>query len=548
MEYIKHFPKPVLDDLVTGRWLPVVGAGLSLNAITPPDKKMPLWSDLSAKLVAELGDFSPTSLLDGISAYEHEFGRARLIEKLSEILLIKDSKPGIAHKEFCTIPFDIVCTTNFDFLLERQYDLIPRDVNPVIDEEQLSISNGNAGTQLLKLHGDLRHPSRLVVTEADYDGFLSRFPLLATYLSNQLITKTAVFIGYSLEDPDFRQIWHVVTQRLGRTRRQAYAILVDARPADITRYERRGVKVIKLPGNREQYGNILAYTFRELREYMRDHTIAVSKVTEERPLRELLLPRDASNRLCFFSLPLELLSFYRERVFPRVEEIGFVPVTADDVVTPGDSISAKIDALIYRSSVMVTELTSSWTLAEYRMAIGKIKDTGDKELQDKLHNRHLRLIVILSEGEQPPPSVQHVHVIRRPNIMSADSESFIDELATVLSKLASEFGLERPGEPLRLLNVKEYRAAVISAMTLLESKLRERLDISSQMQYRRPMSLRALIDLGVKQQVINEQMQHKLYSWMKIRNEAVHLAVPISRTQASEIVNSITKLIDKFTQ
>jgi hypothetical protein len=71
-----------------------------------------------------------------------------------------------------------VCTTNFDFLLERQYDLTPWYVYPVVDEEQLSISNGNAGTLLLKLHGDLRHLSRLVVTESDYDGFLSPFPLM----------------------------------------------------------------------------------------------------------------------------------------------------------------------------------------------------------------------------------------------------------------------------------------------------------------------------------------------------------------------------------
>jgi len=56
-------------------------------------------------------------------------------------------------------------------------------------------------------------------------------------------------------------------------------------------------------------------------------------VTEEAALRELLLPRDATTRLCFFSLPLELLPFYRERVFPAVEEAGFVPVTADDVVS-----------------------------------------------------------------------------------------------------------------------------------------------------------------------------------------------------------------------
>ena len=253
-KYLPHFPKPVLDDLVTGKWLPVIGAGMSLNAVVPIGKKMPLWATMSKALTDELSDFSATSVLDGISAYEHEYGRARLIERLSEILLVGDAQPGNAHKEFCAIPFDIVCTTNFDFLLERQYDLTPRYVYPVVDEEQLSINSGNAGTLLLKVHGDLRHPSRLIVTEADYDGFLANYPLLATYLSNQLITKTAVFIGYSLDDPDFRQLWHIVSERLGRTRRMAYTIAVNAHTADIARFERRGVKVINLPGSRDKYG------------------------------------------------------------------------------------------------------------------------------------------------------------------------------------------------------------------------------------------------------------------------------------------------------
>ena len=54
--------------------------------------------------------------------------------------------------------------------------------------------------------------------------FLPAIPLLATYLANQLITKTAVFVGYSLDDPDFRQIWHIVSDRLGRSRRMAYTL------------------------------------------------------------------------------------------------------------------------------------------------------------------------------------------------------------------------------------------------------------------------------------------------------------------------------------
>jgi hypothetical protein len=298
-----------LEDLVNGRWLPVVGAGMSLNAVLPPPAKMPLWSELGKSFADELRDYSPTSVLDGISAYEHEFGRPRLIERLAELLHLDRVQPGPAHKAFCSLPFDIVCTTNFVFLLEKQYDLERQDnrtVHPVVDEDQLSINVGATGTLLLKLHGDVRHPKRLVVTEDDYDGFLTNYPLIATYLSNLLITKTAVFIGYSLDDPDFRQIRNVVTSRLGKNRRTAYAVMVNAKPGDIARFERRGVKVVNLPGTRERYGAVLAEAFAELREYRREHAGSTLKATEERPLEQFLLPRDAMTRLCLFATPLDV--------------------------------------------------------------------------------------------------------------------------------------------------------------------------------------------------------------------------------------------------
>jgi len=511
---------------------------MSLNASVPVGKKMPLWAAMSKELTDELTDFASTSVLDGISAYEHEFGRARLIERLSDILLIKDAQPGNAHREFCTIPFDIVCTTNFDFLLERQYDLTPRYVYPVVDEDQLSVNAGDAGTVLLKLHGDLRHPSRLIVTEADYDGFLTNYPLLATYLSNQLITKTAVFIGYSLDDPDFRQIWHIVSERLGRTRRMAYTIAVNARPADSARFERRGVKVINLPGSKDKYAEVLAETFRELREYVRDNVITVSKVTEERPLRELMLPRHAATRLCFFSLPLELLPFYRERVFPVVEEAGFVPVTADDVIAPGDNVSAKLDALIDRAAIMITELTSSWTMAEYRMAIARIRGVATDPGQHKL----LRLIIVVTDQEQIPPSALGFPILQRPNTISDDPEAFIRNLGAMLRGIAEESGVARQAEPQRLFEAKEYRAAVISAMTLLESALRERLNKIPWQETRRPLSMRSLLDQAVEQEVLPIESRARVHSWMRLRNEVVHSARSVSKTQAAEVVAGVMKL------
>jgi hypothetical protein len=101
---------------------------------------MPLWSDLGEPLGRDLGDYAASTPLDSISAYEHEFSRPKLIEKLSDLLLVDEARPGSAHKAFCSIPFDLVRTTNFDFLLERQYELIPRHCMPLVDEEQLSIN------------------------------------------------------------------------------------------------------------------------------------------------------------------------------------------------------------------------------------------------------------------------------------------------------------------------------------------------------------------------------------------------------------------------
>ena len=94
--------------------------------------------------------------------YEHEFGRPKLIERLSDLLLVDEARPGEAHKTFCSVPFDLVCTTNFDFLLERQYEMIPRHCTPLIDKEQLSVNLKDAGVALLKFGSlDRRQARRL---------------------------------------------------------------------------------------------------------------------------------------------------------------------------------------------------------------------------------------------------------------------------------------------------------------------------------------------------------------------------------------------------
>jgi hypothetical protein len=225
-----------------------------------------------------------------------------------------------------------------------------------------------------------------------------------------------------------------------------------------------------------------------------------------------------------------------------VEEAGFVPVTADDVVTPGDNISAKLDSLIDRASVMIVELSSPWTAAEYRMALARIKASEVNETR----SRQLRLIVVVTDKGQIPPTALDFPIVTRPNVVTDDPAGFIAAVYDRLSKIANEVGAVRQAEPRRLLAAREYRAAVISAMALLEANLRERLNKSQWPRTRRPLSLRSLADLAAEQRQITQELRTLIDPWMRVRNEVVHSSIPVSAAQAREIVTGVMEIVEHW--
>ena len=270
---------------------------------------------------------------------------------------------------------------------------------------------------------------------------------------------------------------------------------------------------------------------------MRENVIAVSRVKEEEPLRELLLPRDSSWRLCFFAVPLELLPFYRDRVFPVVRELGLVAVTADDVVSPGDNINAKIDALIDRAEIMVVDLSSPWTYAELRLAIGRTRES--RELR-----KRLQLITIVPESEQLPIGIlEEAPAIIRPDSLASDSDQFIERLAAHLRMLVGRVAPQQRAEPQRLLQAGEYRAAVISAMTLLETTLREQLGKELTISDEGRLSLRSLFDRAQDRGMFDIPWRRKIDAWVKLRNAAVHTQGSITKKQAQEVVGGVGELL-----
>jgi len=527
--YLKYFPEPFLEDLVKGKCIPIIGSGFSKNADLPINKKMPVWDELGKEIATQIPGYQYSGALDAISAYCHEYSRTKLIEKLSELLLISSAKPGVAHKSFCELPFELIVTTNFEFLLEKGYELNSIYCRPIVEEDQLSISNLNQGVSLLKLHGDLHHPKRLVVTEEDYDTFLERNPMASTFLANLLISNTALFIGYSLDDSDFRQIWQLIGERLGKLRRQAYTLRVNSSQHEIARFERRGVKVINLPGKPDDYSKILSDAFQELNHYWSKGVIKSSTVTDEDSLTQLNLPPGENNRLCFFSLPFKYISFYKKFVFPIAQEYGFVPITADEVLAVGDSLLPKISALIDRAQYVIIDVASSFTMLELGMVLSKGKSKEN-------------ILIIQDKETQAPSDIEGLlYVIRDKNPLDS-----IEQLTTTLSnwfKQKSEsFKMLLESEPQRLLEKKEYRSAVISSITLLEQKLKEKLYKEYELD-QRPYSLLSLLKMADHRKLLREEDYYNIREYIQIRNKLVHSSENVSGSTAKKIVVNIYKII-----
>ena len=131
----------------------------------------------------------------------------------------------------------LIVTTNYDLLMETALDGAGRDYVKVVQpvegfhpddlakkDEELAAAKA-AGTLILyKLHGSFPDAGaafeRIILTEEDYIEFLTVVANneigIPPTIRTEMTTATLLFLGYSLEDWDFRTLFKGTIEKLGR--------------------------------------------------------------------------------------------------------------------------------------------------------------------------------------------------------------------------------------------------------------------------------------------------------------------------------------------
>jgi hypothetical protein len=159
--------------------------------------------------------------------YAEQRGRPALVAFLRERIDPPGLRPLRTHRAIARLPFSSIVTTNWDRLLDDALREAGKRVTTVVENYEVAFSN-YGDVLLVKMHGSIERPHSIVVTERDYYDFFERLPSLVDMLLYFFATRTFLFVGYSLTDPNFKRMYLQVTRHLqdryGRLfRRVAYA-------------------------------------------------------------------------------------------------------------------------------------------------------------------------------------------------------------------------------------------------------------------------------------------------------------------------------------
>lgn len=292
MDYKEQLPSFLVDELKKGNGVLFIGAGLSIGA------ELPSWKQLIEPLVDEIG--CPKDNLLKIPQYyvQHHGSRVPLYQYLKRKIKVPDATPTENHRLLVQLPVGVIFTTNYDELLEDtlREERIP--FHHIVLDKGIGGWNEAEEVQLVKLHGSIDDEETIIITEDDYRTYFQKHPAMRKQLSSLLMTKTFLFVGYSLNDPNFNFVYDEIQTYLGKEKRPAFSIMFNVNQFDINDYRNRGLLIINITvGQGEDYSVALQNVLEALVKAVKGTEEEQQDSSPERPQIEKSATTSLSDRM-----------------------------------------------------------------------------------------------------------------------------------------------------------------------------------------------------------------------------------------------------------
>lgn len=148
------------------------------------------------------------------------------------------------HKRVASMPFfNIIVTTNWDTFFERELNVLV----PMVEDRDIPFWDDKK-RQILKIHGCVTRPDSIVATTKDYSKCIKEKSRNSLFnkLKDLMATKTFIFVGYSMRDPDIHIIFDQLLNNLGEFARLSYAVDLQPSSEVINKWKKLKVRILNM--------------------------------------------------------------------------------------------------------------------------------------------------------------------------------------------------------------------------------------------------------------------------------------------------------------
>lgn len=174
--------------------------------------------------------------------------------------IFRTAEPQEIHTLISQLPTSSIITPNYDLLLEKAYDMAgcPLQVVHKDETESLnSIKRSRLTCYLYKYHGCITKPENIVLDYKQYRSEIHGLSSDSECLKNLIQTKTFVFIGSGLEDPDFNHVRDYLIQINQPSSIEFWAFMRNCE-AKVDFYRQNfGIKLISYSGEDNDHSDLL---------------------------------------------------------------------------------------------------------------------------------------------------------------------------------------------------------------------------------------------------------------------------------------------------
>jgi formylglycine-generating enzyme required for sulfatase activity len=205
-------PTEVYDAAAQEKSQVVLFAGAGLSALAAPP--LPGWVALLEGLLDEARRQNPEvnaqaildlivdgNLLPAAQALYDSLGEIAFVSYLRKKLVESNPQPGPTHRLITEINLAAIVTTNYDALIENSFPS-RIDVYTQGNESDLVRWPRRPKLAVFKIHGRLQPEEDLVLTRESYQKAKFARDAGRDLLTHIFLSKTVVFVGFSLSDPD----------------------------------------------------------------------------------------------------------------------------------------------------------------------------------------------------------------------------------------------------------------------------------------------------------------------------------------------------------